>query len=175
MDQMNKQVDAASMALRLNQLMVQQLTKQVGEMRQSLATATNMLNDFQYRMLAMQRIANIDAPALQRVTDDLKLADFDQELARKDAEDKAEVVPAVESDDDIVIITSTTPDAGGDHGILRSRIRIAETNHPDLMKAFIGKKVGDKVETELNGMKHVIEILGVRRLPKVEQKEEKTS
>jgi len=174
-EQLVKQVEAVSMAIRLNQLMVQGLNRRMDELQRDVQSATSMLNDFQYRLLAVQQLSGLDATQLQGVADTMKLTDFERELTRKDAEDKALVVDTVESDEDVVIITSTTPEAKSDMGILRSRIKIADMNQPDLMAQLQGKKVGDKVETTLNNVKHLIEILGIRRLPKVEKSEEKVS
>lgn len=174
-EHLTKQVEALSMATRLNQMMVQGINRRLDELQRDVRSATSMLNDFQYRLLAIQQLSNLDAAQLQGVSDTLKLVDFERELARKDLEENVAIVDTVESDDDIVVITSTTPEAGSDQGILRSRIRISEMNQVDLMAKLQGKKVGDKVETTLNEVKHVVEVLGIRRAPKPEKVEEKAS
>lgn len=168
-DQMVKQLEQLSMAMRLNQMMIQQLGKNNESLRNELSNATSMLNDFQYRLLAVQQLNNLDPKKLQDVADALKIDDFNKECVRKDLNDKAEIVNTIESSEDIVIVTSSTPGAEFDQGILRSRIKVSETNLPELIDLLVGKSVGDKVTATLNGVSHSIEILGVRRLPKVEE------
>jgi hypothetical protein len=168
-DKMVKQLEQLSMAMRLNQMMIQQLGKNNESLRNELSNATSMLNDFQYRLLAVQQLNNLDPKKLQDVADALKIDDFNKECVRKDLNDKAEIVNTIESSEDIVILTSSTPGAEFDQGILRSRIKVSETNLPELIDLLVGKSVGDKVTATLNGVSHSIEILGVRRLPKVEE------
>jgi len=175
-EQLVKQVEALSMAIRLNQMMVQNMGRAFDGVRENTVQNTSVLNDFQYRLLALQQLSGTDSQKLQEIADQLKLADFDNEVIRKDAEEQAIVADIVESDNDVVIITSTTPDVSPSQGILRSRIKIADMNQPELMASLHGKKVGDTVEAKLNETRHVIEILGVRRLPVTEVSvEEKAS
>jgi hypothetical protein len=169
-NQMVQQLEQLTMATRMNQLVIQQMSNVINSLKSEIGYATSMLNDFQYRMLAVQQLANLDANKLQEIADGLKIIDFNTEAAKKDVAEKAEIVDKIESVDDVVIITSSTP--GQDAGILRSRIKVVEMNQPELADALIGKTIGDKVEAKLNNMTHIIEILGIRRLPKVEEQVE---
>jgi ABC-type cobalamin transport system ATPase subunit len=167
-----KQVESLTMAVRINQMMAQKMAQQLASLADGMANNTGMLNDFQYRAIAMQKLANVSSAQLQELTDELKLVDFESESAKKDTEGKFERVNLVESDADTVIISSATPEEQEDKGILRSRIKIADMGQPDLQEKIVGKTVGDRVEAVLGGVKHLIEIVGVRRAPVVEEKQE---
>ena len=175
-DALAKQVENLSMASRLTQMMVQNINRHIPNLETSLTSNTGMLNDFQYRLLAIQQLLGLDSVKLQEITDSLKLSDFEKESTRKDLEGNFAVGEEVTSDEDTVIITTTTPDEKEDHGILRSRIKISEMNQADLAAKLRGAKVGTKVESVLNGVKHIVEVLGIRsEPPKVEAVEEKAS
>lgn len=171
-EQMAKQVESLTMAVRINQMMAQKMAQQLTSLADGMTVNTGMLNDFQYRTIAMQKLTNISSVQLQELTDELKLIDFESESARKDAQGKFELVSKVESDADTVIITSTTPEEQEDKGILRSRLMISDMGQPELQEKLIGKAVGDKVDAILGGVKHLIEIVGVRREPAVEEKQD---
>jgi hypothetical protein len=162
-EQMAKQVENLTMAVRVGQMMSQRMAQQLNSIVENLTINTGMLNDFQYRALAMQQLAGVDKSQLQAITDQLKLADFDKESEAKDQAGGFLVVDKVEGDDDTVLITSFTPDEKEDKGILRSRIKISDMNQADLQAKLVGCVVGSKVEATLNGVNHVIEILGIRR------------
>lgn len=125
-----------------------------------------VLNDLQYRTLAMIKCGNFDKTALDVAADELKLNDFNK---ASDAEDsiKGFVDGTVTTEKSIVIITSTTNSAD-DNGIFRSKFAIADAAIPSLKETLIGKKVGDKVEMFFNGTSHIITILAVKELPVLE-------
>lgn len=158
-----KQVKNLSMAVRLNQLLMQKLSQQIGEVANMATTNSNMLNDFQYRMLAVQKTLSIDVDALQKISDELKLNDFNQASELQDADGTWDVIDVVADENDVVIITSITPLEAEDKGILRSRISLAEMQQPELQAKIIGAKVGDTVIHTLNGAEHHITILAARR------------
>ena len=170
-EQMVKQIESLTMAVRISQMMSQKMAQQLDAMNNGISVNTSMLNDFQYRVLATQQLLGVDPAQLQVITDGMKLTDFNAESLRKDQEDKCEVSTKIESDADTVIIKSETPDQVPDRGILRSRIRISEMNQPDLQAKLIGCEVGAKVETDLGGMRHIVEVLGIRRDPPSAQPE----
>lgn len=170
-----KQVEALTMATRIGQMMAQRTLQQMEGLAANTATNTGMLNDFQYRLLALQQMLGVDVVKLQAIADEMKLADFDRESVRKDFEGHFEVVESVETDADTIILTSSTPEEKEDRGILRSRMKIADMNQPDFAAQLVGKKVGDKVEAQLGGTKHVVTILGIRRQPAPPTEEAKAS
>ena len=172
-DSMTKQLETMAMALRLNQMMVQNLNKQMNSMHQDLTTATGLVNDFQYRLLALQQLSGIDTSIMQTMADSLKILDFDKESAKKDLDEEMVEIQQIESDEDTVIISSSTPDVTPDQGILRSRIKIADMNQPQLATSLKDKKLGDEVEANLNNTKHIIRILGIRRTTKVSEPAQK--
>ena len=166
--QLVKQVESLSMATRLNQLLIQKMGQQMGEMAQGISNSQTMLNDFQYRLLALQKNLNVNVDDLQAVADALKLEDFTKASDEQDADGTWDVIDTVETNNDTVIITSTTPGEKEDKGILRSRITVAEMQQPELQAKLIGAKTGDVVVHTLNGCEHHITILGVRRKKTVE-------
>ena len=166
--QLVKQVESLSMATRLNQLLIQKMGQQMGEMAQGISNSQTMLNDFQYRLLALQKNLNVDVDGLQKVADELKLEDFTKASDAQDADGTWDVIEKVENDNDTVIITSTTPAEKEDKGILRSRIAVGEMQQPDLQAKLVGTKAGDVVVHNLNGCEHHIAVLGVRRKKVVE-------
>ena len=126
-----------------------------------MGKAFKIINELQYKILAMQGAGNFDAAALTAKADELRLNDF---IEASDTEDKTGnfTIGDVVQDDSTVIITST---AGTSEGIFRSRIKLAECGVPALIRDLSGKSIGTKVTCQLNGEDHVVELLGVRNPP----------
>jgi len=146
------------MAVRINQMMTQQLIQQFQRTDRDVQNIVNILNDLQYRTLAMIEVAGTNKDQLDAKADELKLKDYNDASDREDAEKKyvpGDVVKA----DSIVIITS---DAEGNKGIFRSKFKLSEANAPELQAALEGKKVGDRAKVTLNGLEHDIELVGIR-------------
>ena len=158
-----------AMALRINQLLMQQMQRTIEVLQEDVRNQQAMLMDYQYRFRALLGLNQTVPEVLQEAADKMRVEDFNAECARQDEKETAEIVSKVETNNDVVILTSRTPGTVPDAGILRSRIKIAEMGQPELEKDILGKAVGDKVVAKLNGVDHEIEILGVRRLPKVEE------
>jgi hypothetical protein len=127
-------------------------------MGQDLGKAFKIINELQYKVLAMQSVGNFDAAAMAAKADELRLNDF---IEASDAEDKTGnfTVGDVVQDDSTVIITST---AGANEGI---RVKLAECGVPALIRDLAGKPIGTKVTCQLNGEEHVVELLGIRNPP----------
>lgn len=158
---MDKELKNLQMAGRVSQMMVQQLLQNVQNMSKDLGNALGMINDLQYKILAMQHAGNFDMAVMTAKADELRLKDF---VEASDAEDAAGnfTVGDVVRDDSTVIVTSTTA-AGA--GIFRSRIKLAECGVPVLIRDLAGKTVGTKVVCQLNGEEHTVELLGIRNPP----------
>lgn len=158
------------MALQMSQMMVKHLTDQFQAFQSDLGSTMGMMNDFQYRTLAMLELGNFKKEDIEDKAEALKLNDFNKASDKEDTEkgylnDDAGVV----NEDSIVIVSSTTPDTPEDQGIFRSKFPMSECLTPDLREKLLGSKVGDKIEGDIYGVKHEISILGLR---KVEVKEE---
>lgn len=158
---MDKELKNLQMAGRVSQMMVQQLMQSVQNLSKDMGQALGLINELQYKILAMQHAGNFDTAVMAAKADELRLKDF---VEASDAEDKAGgfTVGDVVRDDSTVIVTSTTA-AGA--GIFRSRIKLAECGVPVLIRDLAGKTVGTKVVCQLNGEEHTVELLGIRNPP----------
>lgn len=153
------ELENLSMANRISQLMVKNLMTSNQNLSQDLGRALNLINELQYKVLAVQEVAKLDTKAMTEVADRLRLKDFNEASDKEDLDKGFEVIDTVEADSTI-IITSTTAEG---NGIFRSRVTLQETGMPALIEGLMGKKVGHKLEVELNGVMHNIELLAVRK------------
>lgn len=150
------------MAGRVTQMMVQQLMQNLQNMTKDLGKAFGIINELQYKILAMQSVGNFDMDKLNAHAQDLRLKDFNEASVAEDVAGNFTTVDVVD-ESSTVIITSTT--AGEDAGIFRSRIKLAECGVPALIEGLMGQKVGTKVKCVLNGLEHEVELLGIRNPP----------
>lgn len=163
------------MALQMSQMMVKHLTDQFQAFQSDLGSTMGMLNDFQYRTLAMLELGNFNKDDINAKAEEYKLNDFTKASDKEDAErgyinDDNGVV----EENSIVILTTNTPDLEEDQGIFRSKIPMTECLTPGLRDELLGSKVGDTVESEIYGVKHVITILGLRKVEVTENATEGT-
>ena len=162
-DELQKMLANLQMAVRVSQMGLQQIGGSIQRMEKDLSGSMGVLNDIQYRTLAMMKLLNVDKDNLETIAEEMKLKDFNEASDKEDVEKKYEVADIVESDS-IVIITSEcveSPEAA----IFRSKFKLDESANAKAMEIFPSKKVGDKFDFEIAGKKHVIEILGVRKVP----------
>lgn len=159
------------MALQMSQMMMKHITDQFQVIQTDLGSTMGMVNDFQYRTLAMIDLGKFSKDELDAKAEEFKLNDFTSASEKEDAEkgytnDDAGVI----EEDSIVLITSTTPGLAEDRGIFRSKFPMSECFTPDLREKLLGAKVGDVIEGDVQGTAHKITILGLRKAPaKVEQ------
>jgi len=153
------------MAGRISQMMVKQVMDNTKTMSEDLGRALGLINELQYKLLAVQQVSNLSVDDLSKVADELRVKDFNEASDNEDAKEGFTVAAAV-SPDSTVILTSEAPDG---KGIFRSRIELSSCGVPALISELAGKSVGDKVTVALNGVDHVVELLGVRN-PKPEDR-----
>lgn len=158
----DKELKNMQMAGRVTQMMTQQLMQNMQNISKDLGKAFSIINELQYKVLAMQSVGNFDMDALAKKSEEMRINDF---IEASDAEDKAGNFTIVEKvqDDSTVIITSTS--SGDDVGIFRSRIKLADCGVPALIKGLSGQSIGTKVSCKLNDTDHVVELLAVRNPP----------
>lgn len=159
----------SAMASRISQMMIQQLMKNMQNMSQDLGRALGLINELQYKILAIQEVAKLDTEAMNSIANQKRLKDFEEASDKEDLEQGFTIGSVVDTDS-TVILTSTTEDP--DKGIFRSRIKLSEAGVPDLIKAFEGREVGAKAIVSLNGVDHTVELLGIRqprKMPSTEQ------
>jgi len=156
-------------ALQMSQMMVKHITNQLSALQADVGGLMGMSNDFQYRTLSMLELGNFDKKAINAKAEEFKLADFNQASDKEDASKGYVVDPTgVINEQSIVLISSSTPDTEEDKGIFRSKFSMTEVSTPELREKLIGAKVGDSVEVDIQGTRHVVSILGLR-LKKVEE------
>ncbi|MHA1676321.1 MAG: hypothetical protein ACTSU6_04005 [Candidatus Njordarchaeales archaeon] len=153
----------SSMALQMSQMMVKHLTNQIQALQADVTGVMGMSNDFQYRTLAMLELGSFDKDAINVHADKLKLDDFNK------ASDKEDLAKGYEVDsgdtikeESIVIMTSSTPGVKDDMGIFRSKFAMSECQTPELREKLLGSKINDVIEIEIQDVKHVITVLGLR-------------
>lgn len=153
------------MALQMSQMMVKHLTNQFQTFQNDLGSTMGMLNDFQYRTLAMLELGNFKTEEVEAKAEEYKLNDFNKASDKEDLDrgyvnDDAGVI----NEDSIVLITSSTPGQQEDQGIFRSKFPMSECLTPDLRSKLLGSKVGDVIESDIYGTVHKITVLGLRKL-----------
>jgi hypothetical protein len=166
LEALEKEAANLSMAIRVNQALLKQFMDQLRPMQDDLTRFYGALNDTQYRLSAIVSTLNLDKNALAKEADKYKLVDWQEASDKDDAARSLESTDAVSSSDDIVIITSTTPDEAEDRGIFRSKTALSEIANKDIAEGLLGKSVGYTLETVINGSRHVVELVGVRVAPK---------
>lgn len=159
---MDKELKNIQMAGRVSQMMLQQVMNNLQSMSKDLGKAFGTINELQYKIIAMQTVGNFDMDAMAKKAEELRLNDF---VEASDAEDiKGNfTIGTVAKEDSTIVITSTT--AGTDAGIFRSRIKLAECGVSALIQGFMGQAPGTKVNCQLNGVQHEVELLAIRNPP----------
>lgn len=155
----------SQMANRISQMLLQQMMQNMQNMQQDLGKALGLINELQYKILAIQGVSNLDVKALSDAANELRLKDFNEASDREDVNNGFTVGDVV-TEDSTVILTSTTDNE--DQGIFRSRIKLSECGVKDLIDAFMGREVGAKAMVMLNGTYHTVELLGIRQPSKQE-------
>jgi hypothetical protein len=149
------------MALRVNQLLLKKVMDQLQPMQSELKNNTGILNDFQYRILGLQKCLPVNTEELTAVVDSLKLKDW-QEASDKDDELNGLVsADMVSSKENVVILTSEIVGEEPGSGIFRSKIKLEEAGQ-ELTDVLLNKKPGESVEVKLNDKTHHVTLLGVR-------------
>lgn len=152
------------MALQVSQMMVKHLTEQFKATQNDLSSTMGMLNDFQYRTLAMLDVGNFDRNAIETKAEELKLIDFNNASVKEDnLKGYEEDTVGLVNENSVITITSTTPDLAEDQGIFRSKFPMSECVNPALRQKLLGLKLNDTVEVEFNGAKHNIKVLSIKK------------
>jgi len=153
------------MAMQMSQMMTKHLTDQFQAFQKDLGSTMGMLNDFQYRTLAMLELGDFKKEDIDSKAEEFKLKDFNDASNKEDStkgfiNDDGGIV----NEDSIVILSSKTPDLKEDQGIFRSKFPMSECLTPELREGLLGSKIGDTIDSDLSGIKHVITVLGLRKL-----------
>lgn len=159
------------MALQVSQMMIKHITDQFKAVQNDVTNTMGMLNDFQYRTLAMLEVGNFNREDIEQKAEALKLVDFDNASAKEDTQkgyvqDEAGVV----GENSVITITSHTPDLAEDQGIFRSKFPMSECLSPSLREKILGLRLNDTVEVDIGGIKHNITILSIKKTQIAEEK-----
>ena len=158
---MQTELKNMQMAMRINQMMTQQIIQQFQNAGTDIDNIMRVSNDLQYRTLAMMELLGVDTSKLEEVAERLKLKDYNAASDKEDAA-KGYTVADTVGENSIVIITSEAP---GNAGIFRSKFKLSESGVPAMQQGLLGKKVGDKVKVTLNNLEHEVEVLAIREEP----------
>ena len=162
------EVKNVEMASRLSQMMIQQLMQNMKSMSQDLGNALNQLYELQYKYTALQKHLNLPTEALNELANQQRLVDFNDAAAKQDTKDALIEATEVGADSTVTLTSEAKDETGADAGIFRSRIKLSESGVPDLITGLTGKKVGDKVAVNLNGLEHTVELLSIRNPTEVQ-------
>jgi hypothetical protein len=154
------EVKNTAMSVRISQMMTQQLMQNMKNMQEDLGRAFGIINELQYKILAVQKVSGFDLEKMNEVANEQRLKDFNEASDKEDQEEGFTVGTLVD-ENSVVILTSTT--AEKDRGLFRSKIKLATCGVPDLVSAFTGREVGAKALVQLNGVEHEVELLGIRQ------------
>lgn len=156
-------VQNVEMATRISQMMLKQVLDQFQGLRRDLDNSMGILNDFQYRTLAMLELGNFNKEELDKLAEKYKLNDY---MKASDSEDKAKGYILNDNgtidENSVVIITSST-NGDEDRGIFRSKFKMTECQTESLRAKLIGAKLNDVIEEDINGDIHKITIVGIRQ------------
>ena len=158
------------MALQVSQMMIKHITDQFKAVQTDLTNTMGMLNDFQYRTLAMLEVGQFNRDDIERKAEELKLVDFDKASAKEDAVNNyVDDAGGLVNENSIITITSNTPDLAEDQGIFRSKFPMSECFTPALREKLLGLKLNDSVEADVGGVKHKITILSIKKTNVVQE------
>lgn len=162
------QLQNNQMAIQMSQMMIKHLADQLSALQNDVGSNMGMLNDFQYRTLAMLEVGGFNKDAVDTKAEEFKLVDFSK------ISDKEDLQKGFSLDDDgivneesIVILSTTTPDLTTDEGIFRSKFPMSECLTPDIRSKLLGLKIGDTFESLIYGVKHIVTLVGLRKVQQV--------
>ena len=163
-EELEKTVKSLQASLRMMQLMQQQMANAIVPMQQDMSDAAVKMQTIHYTLIAMQDLLSMDTDALNKQYSVRRLADYEEMSQKDDNENGYTPKDQVESDEDIVILSSVTPDHTPDKGVFRSKMQVKELG-PDLVPCVINTKVGDTFEYVMKDVKHIFTIEAIRQVP----------
>jgi hypothetical protein len=150
------------MAVRMSQMMVQQLLENNKILSNDLGNAFTQLYELQYKYSALQKSLNLDIKVLNDLANEQRLKDFEDAAFKADERENLVSTDVVGTDSTIVITSVAQDSDGNDKGIFRSRLKLAECGVPDLITKLTDKSKGEKVQISLNGIEHTVELLSIK-------------
>lgn len=168
-DELEKNVEIlanAVQSLQVTNKVMQNLAKQTMANFTTLADEVKTLNralaDSQYAVQVLKRHATISEADLNAEAAALQIKDFEEAIAKEDAEEN--LLPASYVDEDsVIVITSSTPDLTPDQGFLRSRLDMQQVSIVDFRTKVLGKQVQESFECDINGTRHNVTLLSIKK------------
>lgn len=164
-------VQNLQMAVRVMQMGMQQMGQSFQRMDADIGNAMGVLNDIQYRTLAMIDAGNFDKDKLEKAAEGLKLKDY-EEASDKEDKEKGYTVADEVAEDSVVILTSECKEDKS-KSVFRTKFKLDESGNPEAQEKLKGLKVGDKTELKLGNFTHEVEVLGIRTVPAPAPEEKK--
>ena len=156
-------VQNLQMATRVMQMGMQQMGQSFQRMDADINNAMGVLNDIQYRTLAMVESGKFDKGELEKAAEALKLEDYTKASDKED-ETKGYTTADVVAEDSVVILTSKCKE-DETKSVFRTKFKLDESGNPEAQEKLKGLKQGEKAELKINGLTHEVEVLGVRTVP----------
>ena len=163
-EMLEKKVENVEMSTRISQMMIQQMGQALDGIKGDITSLAPQFQNIQYTLLAMQELLDLDKDKMDEISNRLRLKDWNEANDKTDKDGNFIIKDKIDTDQDVIIMQSTTPDEDEDQGFFRSRMLVADMG-PDLSGQVVGKSVGDTFEHTIRDVKHVIEIIGVREAP----------
>lgn len=167
LNDVGRQLQNVQMACRVLQIGLQQLSTSYQNINNDMDKMMGLLAHLQYKQDALLQLSGLSLDAVNAKADELRLKEYEEKSAKEDADNNYQTTDTVEADS-IVIITSTCENKQRE--IFRSKFALDKSGVPELQQKLLGAKVGDKVEVTLNGDKHLVELLGIRKAPPADTK-----
>lgn len=153
-------------SLQLMQMMLMNMNKAVTALNADLNNTMTSVNDIEYRTKAMIKMKSFDEEVIDRVSTELKIEAY--ELASHEDDVKRGLIDVeVVGENSSIVITSATPDEAKDKGIMRAKLPISQSPSMQFKTDAMGKRVGETIETILDGVKHIVTILQIKEQPEV--------
>jgi hypothetical protein len=168
--QLAQMVQNLQMAVRVMQMGLQQFGQSFQRMDADIGNAMGVLNDIQYRTLAMVQSGKFNKEELDKVAEGLKLEDYEKASDKEDKE-RGYTVADVVAEDSVVILTSECKEDKS-KSVFRTKFKLDESGNPEAQEKLKGLKVGDKAELKIGKDTHEVTVLGVRTVPTPPAKEE---
>jgi len=150
-------------ALSIQKIVFEQFASGFGKLDKDMHNAMGVLNDLQYRTLALVE-ASSNTAAIDKIAEDFKLKDYNDASDKEDLS-KGYVLDDIVKEDSIVTLSSKC-EKNPEYAIFRTKFKLNdEVVLPELKGKILGLKAGDTVETKLpDGMTHLLEVICVKKL-----------
>ena len=148
-------------AMRLMQNLLLKVNNGLTQMDTDVGGLIGHVKALEYRTLAMVEQGVFDKPTLDATADALKLKDFNEASDEEDV--KNGYLTVDQTDENSIVIFTSTVEGKEDAGIFRSKFPIKDMPFPELKEKLIGVKVGDIVDLQMKDELHHVEILGIRQ------------